>query len=389
MNIEKYTSFVLALYIFYPVINLIFKIVGLDGPYMSIPFLLAGFPIVMARFRFFNVALLLPLFFIAWMVGNVLFSQVELDTVKHVVTLYLMYGLSTSYMAAQKFCGNTLYSSLYFFSMLNFLLLSYVALFRFDLYLDRDFIEYISFGYWMLSSAIVFTYRYSISKQWFDAALAGVSVLLLSFFGSRFALVAYLLAMIFWALSSRKLSLHRKWTFMVFGVAGGLFILVVGIDLLAALIVIAEGFDLPATNLYRLMKSITDIGASDLERLELFARSTTLISQFPLGVGLFGYHDVLLNGENGVFRYPHNLFLQLWLEFGLALGSVLLMAVCFCFFKLLRADDVRIHILSILLVSQSTKLLVSATYIWEPAFWMALVLGVRLIFGRERFGNVD
>jgi O-antigen ligase len=96
-----------------------------------------------------------------------------------------------------------------------------------------------------------------------------------------------------------------------------------------------------------------------------------------MGVGIYGYYRELLGGSIGVFKYPHNLFLQFALEFGIFGAIIILLflsVIIYLNFKLIEPNK---GWLFVLLLMVNFKLLVTGSYLWEPSFWICLTLGLK------------
>lgn len=98
--------------------------------------------------------------------------------------------------------------------------------------------------------------------------------------------------------------------------------------------------------------------------------------------GLFGYgilgDRALMNMENG---YPHNLALELWVDFGLFLGTALLIILLYLFVRAFIStsnQDIRAYLMLFFTVGVFS-LFLSDSYISNPMFFMAIGYAVRTI----------
>lgn len=98
--------------------------------------------------------------------------------------------------------------------------------------------------------------------------------------------------------------------------------------------------------------------------------------------GLFGYgilgDRALMNMENG---YPHNLALELWVDFGLFLGTALLIILLYLFvraFICTSNQDIKAYLVLFFIVGVFS-LFLSDSYISNPMFFMAIGYAVRTI----------
>lgn len=98
--------------------------------------------------------------------------------------------------------------------------------------------------------------------------------------------------------------------------------------------------------------------------------------------GLFGYgilgDRALMNMENG---YPHNLAVELWVDFGIFLGSALLLVLLYLFVKayLCASNQDSKAYLALFFTVGVFSLFLSNSYLSNPMFFMAIGYAVRTI----------
>lgn len=136
--------------------------------------------------------------------------------------------------------------------------------------------------------------------------ILGIILLLLTF--SRGAWIGYVAAILF-------LSLFSKYKKLI------IVLLVVGV----------AGILLAPTSRDRLMPIFTGTDPASFERVKLYTGTWEIIKSEPVfGAGLYGfrwaYDDVRKDNTDEVLNYPHNIFLNFWVELGL-LGLLALLAI--------------------------------------------------------------
>lgn len=106
----------------------------------------------------------------------------------------------------------------------------------------------------------------------------------------------------------------------------------------------------------------------------VYAKSYEMFMERPLmGYGLFGYKQQLI--EKTTQGYPHNIFLELLLQGGLAfllLGLYLLAQFLIKLSKIVKSDPHFIMLLP-LVVYPFTELMYSGSYMEEPLFWFSMI----------------
>ena len=149
--------------------------------------------------------------------------------------------------------------------------------------------------------------------------------------------------------------------------------------LLVALLLVAFSFSMMIEWLTKVAPDVhwvrRFIYADDIStgRNQIYERAMAAIKESPLlghGIGFFEYHN---NGS-----YTHNVFLQLFVEFGVVIGGAAAAVLTVISLKTLFAK--KSDILMIYLFSQFVpRLLVSSVY-WENLFiWSFLYLGLRML----------
>lgn len=382
MSLQKYNSIVFALFVFYSVPAVAYKLTDSALLNPNVIFIGVSLPLLISVFNV-NIKLLIMPVILCWiLIFNILISNVSNETLIYVLSLTSVFGVFALIVSSVPINNQVFIKYVKKLSILNFILLFYLVIFRQDIYLDRDKMNYMTFGYWMLTSAIIFFYFYLVENKIFYLFLAIFSAILIFMFGSRFAILCF----VFSALVLRYIFIGGGKRFFVilffFCVIGLLSIF--SIDLiLITLIDLAEFFDLIPKSLYRLSTNLAEgLKGVSSGRDIIYSESIDLISNNPFGVGIFGYTKVL--SEQAVFKYPHNFFLQTTLEYGLV-GAALILALLFilCLKNFVSVDRDKGWLFFVLLVL-NIKLLVTGSYLWEPTFWMCIGIGIKNLITNKK-----
>jgi len=376
-SLNKYNSLILALYIFYPVPNLLYIYTDLTIFNPVFFFLLLFPPVLLSLPKMSAMGVIVGLFVIAALALSVLISDSSDETLMYTLTLVTSFTFPAIILAASPLDFDFVKIHLKWLSITNLALLLYMAVFRSDIYLDRDIMNYMSFGYWSLTSFLVFSFLYFDKGMMFSLPLLIISFFLLALFGSKFASVSAVLSftMIFYYYRGFNVGAY----IFVFVVAT--FIVVVSAfaqDIILVLIPVFESIGFTPINLYRTYAILSGSEDSSTdERLELYKQSLQIISNNPFGVGIYGYHRDLSTSDISLFRYPHNLVIQLALEYGILGASLVMMLVGLIIYEHFSTVSRGNGWIVIVLICMCSKLAVTGNYMWEPAFWMMLVIGLR------------
>lgn len=95
------------------------------------------------------------------------------------------------------------------------------------------------------------------------------------------------------------------------------------------------------------------------------------------GYGIFG-DRTLLHDEHG---YPHNLLLELWVDFGMLVGSILFLVVLWLVYKAFRSCNTKesMSFLLVFVIVGFFSLFLSNTYLSNPMFFLMIGYCIRTI----------
>ncbi len=105
-----------------------------------------------------------------------------------------------------------------------------------------------------------------------------------------------------------------------------------------------------------------------------------LLANPLVGYGIYG--DRVVTGG----QYAHNLFVEIFAQFGLLMGTILVVSLVVLSYRgiryIFKSGDRNAQLVSLLLMSCCFKLMVSSSYLREPFFW--LLIGYFAAVCRER-----
>lgn len=251
--------------------------------------------------------------------------------------------------------------ALYFVSWLSFFVIIFYVInfFRGAFIIER---YSMSFSYGALLPILALYHR----KKWYSISAALLIIVVVLAIGSRGAIVAFGVYFIIDTILFNK-------RFVIPGV--------IGIAVFFALIPIfssfLEGFGIMSRTLQLIGKS--EVLTYDSGRGEAYDLAQLLILKSPIvGSGIFG-DRALLDG------YVHNLFYEVWIDYGIIIGSVLL-----AFFfgtsisTFFRLDKVNKELFMRFFVAGVVPLMVSGSYLTDTSF--GIFVGILSIYtmGRRR-----
>lgn len=118
-------------------------------------------------------------------------------------------------------------------------------------------------------------------------------------------------------------------------------------------------------------------------RLQLYNYYFELILQKPvLGWGATGGW---INAEN----YPHNIFLEIFLSFGVIPGAIVLLVMIFGVGYILKSGEKSERTLFLIYFSNAFSLMVSGTFLQNISFYFCIFLGIRCLKHRVYRGSTE
>ncbi len=243
------------------------------------------------------------------------------------------------------------------------------------------------FSYLLLVPIVILTYKLVFIKfKFIDGILIILAIAAILTVGSRGPLLAYLIYIMLLILNyflKRKIKI--KALVAMFTAQALFFILAFNInELLTILDKFLFKYGIQSRTLYLLMSDNIDFSTG---RLEIFTNTISYIIQRPiLGYGIVG-DRVFLNGT-----YPHNIFLELIAQFGVAIGGLIISIFVICWIKGLffNKNKTEQHLAIIFAGTGLISLFYSGSYLTSSNYWLFMGICISSINFRNRFiGNVD
>lgn len=250
-----------------------------------------------------------------------------------------------------------------------------MVIFKQSMYSDKNFMNYMTFGYWMQPTSLMYIFFYIQKKKKKYLILSLVAVILIFFFGSRFSFMGSFLGILFLSFKSYSKKFQNK--LLIIGIISLPFIITMYSklrEIIEMLIEILKKFKISTLSLQRLLFSLKGDGKAILTGRDfIYEETLKIFYENPVfGVRIFGFKNNPLFAMNDVF-YPHNILLELILQYGIV--AIIILGIIFLIIKKgienykSQLDKNFVYVLIIL----NLKLILTGTYLWEPYFWILLV----------------
>lgn len=239
-----------------------------------------------------------------------------------------------------------------------------------------------SAGYALILSVLIISSHWLKTKKIYDVFFVMIDLIIIVLFGSRGPILCFIAFVLIHICVSDVLSQRRKVVYaMIIVSAVGIFVFNYSFILsFVADILESSGY---SSRTLRLL--LEGLGTYDAGRNSIQARTLELIRQKPwFGWGAVGGREVW-----GTPQYPHNIYLELFLCFGVPFGLLLSMVLTFIYIKGVLQKEPFSQMLAIIFVSKIVGLLVSDSIFQCSEFFIciAFCLQGRLLFLRGSEGG--
>ena len=222
--------------------------------------------------------------------------------------------------------------------------------------------------------------RHRFNKS-FDFLLMLFILLLTLFFANRMAIVSEIACFLFIVNYKRSLKIILKRLTITIIVIPCFIITILNIDKIFYLV--SPLIDSNGEMYYSLMKFqrmftnsdgiFAGLIQSSSGRNLLYDQAITLFREnyfFPRGIAGFYYQDI----SGYIFRYPHNVFLEMLTTFGFMAPFVLIFFIVYSAFRMQKMSTSHRVLTSVFMIFSVTKLLVSSSFWLAPSF--AVLIGL-------------
>ena len=229
----------------------------------------------------------------------------------------------------------------------------------------------LSIGYNVLLFTLTFLFCAFKEKKMIDwiGAAAGVAIILVA--GSRGPILDIIIFVVIYYII--KLKDRKKRMIKIAGISGvGLLLYYIYPYLLSACSWVLDRFNLSSRFIEKLVNgSIAD----DSGRLTIWKAAVEMINENPLGYGAMGSRHVL--NKYIYVAHPHNFFLEVFIDFGVIIGAVIIVLLFYWTIKLFSVkDNDAWRGVFLIFFSRGCQLLVSLTFWHSISLWGCLAVGV-------------
>lgn len=375
MNLLVYNSFLLALFMFYSIIPLIYKYIPIIIFKPEIVLTIVSIPLIFSVKKSKLKNFIIIFIYILVLLFNLIFSLEHSKAIYEYLIRIIPFGIFPAIVTTLDRDKKNFYKFLLLFCNINFCLLSFMVIFKQSMYSDKNFMNYMTFGYWMQPTSLMYIFFYIQKKKKKYLILSLVAVILIFFFGSRFSFMGSFLGILFLSFKSYSKKFQNK--LLIIGIISLPFIITMYSklrEIIEMLIEILKKFKISTLSLQRLLFSLKGDGKAILTGRDfIYEETLKIFYENPVfGVGIFGFKNNPLFATNDVF-YPHNILLELILQYGIV--AIIILGIIFLIIKKgienykSQLDKNFVYVLIIL----NLKLILTGTYLWEPYFWILLV----------------
>ena len=235
------------------------------------------------------------------------------------------------------------------------------------------------YSYTLLIAAIIFTNSIYEKKRFYNIVLLFFTLILMTLLGARGPLVCYILYVGLKNYVSLRLNIKKVTLNLAITTITVILIYVFHPYILNKLLFLSNKMNLSTRIIHRILGGAYFL---DNSRVSLVEYSIELLKQYPLlGVGV-GNDRLLLANKIGVANslsevvgwYPHNIFLEILLHFGIIIGSILIiymLRIMYVSVRKIKNKDV-IDIISIFIGIGFFPLFFSSSYIESPIFFVLI-----------------
>lgn len=239
-----------------------------------------------------------------------------------------------------------------------------------------------STGYALILAVLIIGSHWLKTKKLYDFIFVAADLIIIILFGSRGPILCFVAFVFIHICVSNVLTQRRKVLY------AALLIMAVGFLLFNYLFIITVVADLLEKFGYssRTLRLLADgLGTYDSGRGTIQAEAVRLIYEKPW----FGWGAVGGRETGPVPKYPHNIYLELLLSFGIPFGIILSVIITFIFVKGVFQKETFSQLLAIVFVSKTVSLLISDSLFQYSEFFVciAFCLQGRMFFLRSSEGG--
>ncbi|MFY8331106.1 O-antigen ligase family protein [Vagococcus carniphilus] len=260
---------------------------------------------------------------------------------------------------------------LYFFSISTSIFLVYVKRMNVE-----DVLPYMEFGFALIIPILILIYLFLIEKKKWLLPFIIISVMMLFVYSNRGVILCiasfvflYLIRKLFITEVTIKKTLISLFTFSL------VFSFIINYkNIFQKIILSLDSNGIESRTLKLLIDGnfSDDSGRSYIQYFFL-----EKLKENPFGYGIYG-DRYIYEKSNGIATYPHNLFLELLIDFGIVVGGILIILLVYTIFKkFIINTELSFNyylLLSVFFSSSIVQLMLSSSYLASIPLWLFLGL---------------
>lgn len=281
---------------------------------------------------------------------------------------FLLKSFSLFLIGSFPFSTDSLKKFFYRFAIINFVALSFILISG-----QIEEIDYMRFGYALLPTLLVFLYLFKEGHKLFNALIIVSSFMMIFVFGSRGPLVGLVIFLLILLFINKKMNIFKKaFAFLVLSLGFVYLFIMNGLIQILDFIYFDLGFETYSIAKLRIMV-LDGLAESSSGRDTLYQSFINLIMESPVFGNGIGITNTLWEVT------PHNLFLQILIEFGIV--GIFLWIICgipllYFLWKIRRADNNLFLLFSIVFSVSFGRLLVSSDVWLRPEIWLFISMTI-------------
>lgn len=214
------------------------------------------------------------------------------------------------------------------------------------------------FGYGILPSGLVFLVQFLISHKKRYLLLFSFIICLIFIWGSRGCLLVTILFMTIYLFKRYK---RKAWVFFI--------IIALSANLITqGLLELISILPFESFKLRKMVATLSEgVVAASSGRDVLYSYYWDLFLQNPCGLGI-GLMDAI------DMNYPHNIFIQVAVEFGILGLALTIMLFCLCLIRISNFKGTYFLLMAMVFSIAFGRLIISSNYWFRPEFWFLITL---------------
>ncbi|MDE6789757.1 MAG: O-antigen ligase family protein [Ruminococcus sp.] len=234
----------------------------------------------------------------------------------------------------------------------------------------------LEFGYSMAFVLFIVFLTYMVEKKRWQLLFSILLVILILDSGSRGSLLALVLFGFIFFIDAKWSRQDKLRNFLLLGGIGGLALLSVN-QIVLLLVKLLKRYNISSRTLTMLVSgdAIDDNGRDKIQALAL----KEIKENSLFGYGAFGDRQFI--GPYYNWGYSHSIVYEMWVDFGVVLGTLFLTAAILITAKIILSEkDPFIRGCVVVVVCVAVRLAVSNTFWGDPYYWMLIALLTKWMF---------